>query len=562
MNKKSFGFILAVVSIIWFSVSAKAETYFTANLSGGQEVPANASTATGFGRVTLNNAENSITASFHFSSLGTGTTAGHIHGPAAPGANAPVIFDMAPTGGQTTGNVINRVFAVTPAQVADLKAGLWYFNIHTTGFGGGEIRGQLTIDSPFIAYMTGGQENPARTTSATGSGAISLNAAGTQALVTMKWAGLTGNTTAGHIHSGRSGVNGPVICDLAPAAAVSGAVVDFLCTFTVAQVTALKQAQLYLNLHTSMFTGGEIRGQIQRRRSTVMDFDGDSRTDYAIARNNAGANQIEWWILNNAGGVSAFPFGVSAEFNTTRMVAGDFDGDGRDDVAIWRSAESPNAGFLILQSSDGAVRFEQFGTTNDDPRVVYDYDGDGKCDPAVFRTSDDTWYYLGSSNNPSRNIAFIRFGTTFANPGDYDGDGRGDFMDQQNNNWWILNSSDNSVKVVQFGTSSFFGVPGDYDGDGKTDVAGSVNEGSNLTWYYASSLNPSQNVFLTRRPFGPTTGRTRTQGDYDGDGKTDVAVWISSGIPAFWALPSSGSSPTVVSWGVSTDFPLVGYNNR
>jgi hypothetical protein len=37
--------------------------------------------------------------------------------------------------------------------------------------------------------------------------------------------------------------------------------------------------------------------------------------------------------------------------------------------------------------------------------------------------------------------------------------------------WWIRHSSDDSVEVVQWGDSSDKPVPGDYDGDGKTDVA-------------------------------------------------------------------------------------------
>lgn len=566
MNKKVFVFVVVLLASVSFSVSVNAATYFTANLNGTQEVPPSGSAATGFGRVTLNDAETQITASFYFSGLGTNTTAGHIHR-AAAGVNGPVIFNMAPTTGQTSGQVVAATFAVTPTQVADLKAGLWYFNIHTSGFGGGEIRGQILVDAPFVSYMSKDQENPATITTATGNGAVSINAAGTQALVTMNWAGLTGNATAGHIHNGRSGVNGPVICNLSPAVAATGSVVDALCNLSAAQATALRQGQLYLNLHTSMFPGGEIRGQIQRRRSTVVDFDGDSKTDYAIARNNAGANQIEWWIALNGGGVSIFPFGVSAEFSNTRILAGDFDGDGKDDATIWRSAATPNAGFLILQSATGTLRFEQFGTTGDDPRVSYDYDGDGRCDPAVFRSSDDTWYYLASANNAARNITFIRWGTTFANPGDFDGDGRGDFLDQQGGNWWLLRSSDLTFSVTTFGTGSMFGTPGDFDGDGKVDVAGTLSEAPNLAWYYVSSLNPSQNLFLTRREWGPSSGtRTRSQGDFDGDGKTDVAVWIEGTAPAFWVIPSSNpTSPTVFSWGLAgtpDDFPITGYNNR
>lgn len=552
---------LAFVFVLTLSWASFGASYFTGNLTSAQEVPPNGSTATGFGRVTLNDAETQITASFYWSGLSGNATAGHIHGPAAVGVNAPIIFNMGPAA-VASGSVIAATFAVSPTQVADLKAGLWYFNIHTAANPGGEIRGQITVDSPFISYMSSGQENPPVGVGATGSGAVSVNATGTQALVSMSWAGLSGTTTAAHVHSGRSGINGPVICNFGLSGQpTSGTMTDFLCNFSPAQVTALRQGQLYLNIHTTANPGGEVRGQIQRRRSTVVDFDGDSKTDYAIARQNNGAGTTEWWISNSGGGGAVFPLGTSGEFSTARLVACDFDGDGKDDPAVFRNQASPNAGFLMFRSFDSTVIFEAFGTSSDDPRVIYDYDGDGRCDPAVFRTSNDTWYYMGSSNNPAKAISAVRWGTTFPNPGDFDGDGKGDFVDQQGGLWWILNSRDFSAKIVQIGTGASFGVPGDYDGDGKTDVGTTITEGTQNQWTYASSLNPAQDVLRTRQVWGPSVSRVRSQGDFDGDGKTDVAVWLTTTFQ-FWVLPSNGSPHTIFQWGASNDFPITGYNNR
>jgi hypothetical protein len=569
---RKIAFVFATVcAVVFLSFSSNAQTYFTGNLTGTQETPPNAATATGFGRVTLNAAETQITASVYYGSaaapLSSNVTVGHIHTGAA-GAAGPVTFNLAPAAGVTFGSVVNSTFAVTATQVADLKAGNMYFNIHTVNNPGGEIRGQISVDAPFISYMDNNQENPATTaTTARGSGAVSLNAAGTQALVTMNWSGLSGNATVGHVHSGRSGVNGPVICNLAPAAVPTGSVVDFLCTFTAAQVTALKTAQLYLNVHTAANPGGEVRGQIQRRRSTVLDFDGDSKTDFVNTRTNTPNLTTDWWIGLSGGGSSAFSFGLDTDNVRPRTVGCDFDGDGKDDPAIWRTGASPAAAFYILQSSNGIVRTEQFGTTGDNPSVVYDYDGDGRCDPAVYRSGNGTWYYLGSSNNSAKNITYAVFGSgSFPNPGDYDGDGRGDFMVQgSGSSWWTLNSSDLSVKITQFGTSSFFGNPGDYDGDGKTDVAGSVTEGSNKAWYYSSSLNPTQDVYRTRVAWGDTASR-RAQGDYDGDGKTDVGVFSTSTTitptPSYWALLSGNGQALIYTWGISADVSVNNYNNR
>ena len=110
---------------------------FAAQFSSAQEVPTNASAANGFGTVTLNAAETNITVSASFSGLGSTQTAAHIHGAAHVGVNAPVLFNLG------LGQIANAVFAVTPAQVAQLKKGLMYFNVHTANFPSGEIRGQI-----------------------------------------------------------------------------------------------------------------------------------------------------------------------------------------------------------------------------------------------------------------------------------------------------------------------------------------------------------------------------------------------------------------------------------
>lgn len=77
---------------------------------------------------------------------GSNATAAHFHGPAALGANAGVQIGLptAPTGnaGKLTGTV-----TLTAAQEADLLAGKWYFNIHSTLSAGGEMRAQLIENS-------------------------------------------------------------------------------------------------------------------------------------------------------------------------------------------------------------------------------------------------------------------------------------------------------------------------------------------------------------------------------------------------------------------------------
>jgi hypothetical protein len=140
-----FGFAMALgVS------TASAQWTFQAILRGTNENPANASTATGFGTVVLNAAQTSITVNESWTGLiGGPATASHIHGPGGIGptgpTNAAVLFPFSSVPAVTSGSIPEQTFAVTPQQVSWFFAGYMYMNVHDGQFGGGEIRGQLSL---------------------------------------------------------------------------------------------------------------------------------------------------------------------------------------------------------------------------------------------------------------------------------------------------------------------------------------------------------------------------------------------------------------------------------
>lgn len=113
-------------------------------LSGAQETPRNPSTGRGYGTVTLNAAQDAILVFLEYSGLAGSNTLVHIHGPAPRGIAAAPIIDL-PASGASSGTFSVGPLAITPTQRTQLKAGLWYFNVHSTapGSAGGEIRGQL-----------------------------------------------------------------------------------------------------------------------------------------------------------------------------------------------------------------------------------------------------------------------------------------------------------------------------------------------------------------------------------------------------------------------------------
>jgi hypothetical protein len=81
--------------------------------------------------------ETTARVSLNFSGLTSAETDAHIHGPAAPGVVGVILFPL------PTGNVSDFQISLTPTDVANLKNGQLYVNVHTTNFPNGEIRGQF-----------------------------------------------------------------------------------------------------------------------------------------------------------------------------------------------------------------------------------------------------------------------------------------------------------------------------------------------------------------------------------------------------------------------------------
>jgi len=166
--KKTVKLIGVVFAVLMLSAVAKADQLvFTTTLTGAQEVPPTPSPGIGSALVTLDTATNMLTVNVSFAGLVSPTIASHIHCCAGPGVIAMVAtavptfpgFPLGVTTGTylqtfdlTLASTYNPAFitahggTVAGAQaafIAGLTSGQTYFNIHTSQFPGGEIRGQL-----------------------------------------------------------------------------------------------------------------------------------------------------------------------------------------------------------------------------------------------------------------------------------------------------------------------------------------------------------------------------------------------------------------------------------
>ncbi|MEO6393217.1 MAG: CHRD domain-containing protein [Pyrinomonadaceae bacterium] len=398
-------------------------TLFSARLNGAQVVPAVQTPGIGFGHIVLNSTGTQIQVFLGVFNLSSAQTGSSISGPALPGENGPVIFDLGINPTANTGSIPGRTFTVTAAQIADLRAGKWYFNVRTTGNPAGEIRGLIRSAATARADFDGD-----------GGSDISVFRPSTGMWYALPSGG--GDLFAQSLgHPGDVNVQGDYdgdgMTDLATFSPADG-------TWRVTPSSGGTTTVMQWGFGTDIPIMG--------------DFDGDGRNDLAVFRPSAGG----WYVQRSSdGALMAFTWGSPGD----RPISGDFDGDGRTDVAVFRPS---NGGWYILRSSEMGVTAMGWGLNGDQP-VSGDFDGDGRADVAVFRPSNGAWYIRSSVDGHL--TAFI-FGTNgdLAVPGEYDGDSRTDIgvFRPSTGMWYILRSLDGAMVAQPFGNSSDLPVPAAY----------------------------------------------------------------------------------------------------
>jgi hypothetical protein len=261
---------------------------------------------------------------------------------------------------------------------------------------------------------------------------------------------------------------------------------------------------------------------------------------------------------------------------------GDYDGDGYSDAAVW----SPSTGrFSVRRSSrpnDVPLQFN-LGQTGDVAQIAADFDGDRVTDFAVFRpgttANPNVSYQIRKSTAglvssfPISNVANV------ANPigftlRDANSDGRADFSVQYNDGagngaFQIFSGVDGSpLSNFTFGLATDFVIPGQFVGDAVTDIAVSrnINLGANIKYAFTRDTATgvgNATLLASGIAFG-LVGDSIAQGDYDGDGIVDFAVWrpsVTAGQSKFVIRRSTNiATPLEVFQGEQGDFAVNGWD--
>jgi CHRD domain/Secretion system C-terminal sorting domain len=285
MKQSSFFLLLLFVLIGSNPLSAQFGTtnrlLFTTDLNGQQEVPAVTTDARGIATVFLS--EDRTTMSIHavFSGLSGPITGCHFH-TGAEAVAGPVLIGLTD---KVFGNRLRADIPVTTEFLSRALKNEIYLNVHTAANPSGEIRGQLTLmyDNLYAAALTGMNEVPPVTTTATGLFKMSYPPGYFFFQYSGETNGLSGPITQAHIHDGAEGVAGPVVTALN--ASSSNSMVGTLSLIDVLNVTPnflekLDNGTLYVNAHTSANPSGEIRGQLRNLGPLAFEstLNGDQET--------------------------------------------------------------------------------------------------------------------------------------------------------------------------------------------------------------------------------------------------------------------------------------------
>ncbi|MCA8986603.1 MAG: cadherin domain-containing protein, partial [Planctomycetaceae bacterium] len=277
--------------------------------------------------------------------------------------------------------------------------------------------------------------------------------------------------------------------------------------------------------------------------SLGLDFNGDGLKDYALLVPNSNVAEGGNWIIgvaNTTGGYNFINAGEARVTNVSQIHVGDFNGDGKDDIAaLYKDGTKGN---WRVNVSNGSTFSRQiwgsYGNYSDvKTTAVGDFNNDGRDDIAIISQSTGTVWVATAQPNRKFSYGLFERGRIDTNVpvsnllvGNFDGVGGEDIiavigdgapgmvnllairsvgLHFENSNW----------ATWSFGASLDKIVAGDFNGDGRTDVAGIV-DGSQLV--VGASTGTGFNLSTQRTDASLANYVDVSVGDANGDRRDDI----------------------------------------
>lgn len=308
-------------------------------------------------------------------------------------------------------------------------------------------------------------------------------------------------------------------------------------------------------------------------KSEAVDPGSDGRSDIGIYVPNTG----HFWVSESTGsGLSETQDWLSdAGAASDERHIGDFDGDGRVDLGVYVPSSPPGSGrFWVAVCGGGSFAPREEWTTYDgqagwgnEVRHVGDYNGDGKSDLGIYVPSTGHFWVAkstGSAFNETQDWLADAVGAGDERLiGDFNGDGKSDvgvYVPSSlsgNGRFWVALSNGGSFAAKedwttyngQAGWGNEVRHVGDYDGDGKSDI-GIYVPSTGQFWVALSTGSglTSTQQWTSGADFAGTAVDERLIGDFDGDGRSDLGVWTYSDARFWVALSTGGTFSAKTAW--------------
>lgn len=294
------------------------------------------------------------------------------------------------------------------------------------------------------------------------------------------------------------------------------------------------------------------------------DFNGDGYKDFVTVSSGGSSGEI---FLNNGDGTfrSGGSVAPTSSGSLMRAVAsGDFNGDGKADIAYAQSAIGGSGVRIQLGNGDGTFQSATDvsgtqGASTIRALAVGDINNDGKDDIVASEATGGGIDLLTSLGNGSFSFSTLSsgfIGTRSVAVGDFNGDGRLDVAAGGISGAvrMLLQDSSGSFSTTvagTYGSSTVLALrAGDFDGDGIAELA--VGGGSTL---YIGKLQGGNSLIQVSSTSGGTTINDLRVGDVNGDGVLDVVaarsnagsvantgIFLNQGTGASFTFSSSGST--------------------